>query len=54
MREDVNERKVEILDLYSGNNSMKFISELMECDYSVIKKILERSKIKIGNNKNGI
>ncbi len=46
-RKDIDKRKDEIISLYSKNFTMKNISKSMNCDESVIKRILKENNIKI-------
>jgi len=47
MREDINKRNSEIINLYDDNYAILKIAKLMKCDFSVIKRILLENNIKI-------
>jgi len=46
-RIDIEERKNEILNLYSENHSISKIAKSMNCDSGVIKRILEKNDVEI-------
>lgn len=46
-RKDIDKRKIEILDLYKENYPISYIAKLMNCDFDVIKRILQENKIDI-------
>ena len=46
-REDIGKRKDEIVNLYNNNNGIIKIATMMNCDFSVIRRILLKNDIKI-------